>query len=135
MRSENCIAPAAFLTFGEARGGSGEQEAGQGLGEGTARNLCGERTPRQPAALQRGQEAGAEGGNEGLGGRRRRGREGGREGDPRGLGTPQGATLGSGDTRVPRAGALSFPLAFWQETGTVGEYLGNPKSGMTQSLE
>lgn len=25
-----------------------------------------------------------------------------------------------------------FPLSFWHKTGTVGDYLGNPKSGMTQ---
>lgn len=77
--------------------------------------------------------AGGGGGEEGPGGRER-GRDGGRE-------ILEGqAPLGEKPARGERrecAGSqeralLLFLLAFWHKTGTVGDYLGNPKSGMTQ---
>lgn len=59
-------------------------------------------------------------------------REGGRSSRAKHPSGKNPQEAGAGDTRVRRAGALSFRLLSGNETGTVGDYLGNPKSGMTQ---
>jgi hypothetical protein len=83
--------------------------AGRGGRGGAAVSSCGERAS-PPAALQRERETReGEGEREILEGQAPRGSAGSRE----------------------QALPLSLP-AFRHETGTVGDYLGNPKSGMTQ---
>lgn len=136
MRSTECIPPAAVLQgpaagvleFREARSGSREPESGRGAGRGQLFPAAVRATPSQQRCEESGRRGrGREGGT---------GKEGGTEGGrssrakhPSGR-NPREARAGM--RGVPRAALLLFLLAFWHKTGTVGDYLGNPKSGMTQ---
>ena len=87
-------------------------------------------TPRQ----QRCKESGRRGRRKARGKGREGQEEGGREilqGQAPSGRNPREAS--AAETRGPKERALFlFPLSFRHKMGTVGDYLGNPKSGMTQ---
>lgn len=137
MHRTGCCSPRARRpSSGIPKGAKWERLAGVGVGArggGSCFQLRRARLPASNAAKRAGGEGGRGEGEEG-----RRDGEGGRE---RGREILKGrAPLREKPARGERrryAGSQKralflFSLSFWHKTGTVGDYLGNPKSGMTQ---